>query len=150
MSQGTVIEDGTDSRSPFYLSYKTPHPNLHNLKLNLYARTAETPDQQSYYVLDESGTKSDQCYCSRSIAHAFAYPSGKVMPGFTQICTISADLSALSGALQMQEGPTGPRWELQYEIGILFGNTELSAVVIWTNPKTPYVCLSLLNFEVED
>jgi hypothetical protein len=66
------------------------------------------------------------------------YVQGKVMDGFTPVCTITADLSALSGHLKKLNGPRGDYWHLHYEVGILFGRTELEAMLIW---KDSYVCL---------
>jgi hypothetical protein len=68
---------------------------------------------------------------------SLTYVEGKLMDGFTPVCTITADLSALSGHLAKLNGPRGDYWKLDYEVGILFGRMELEAMLIW---KDLYVC----------
>jgi hypothetical protein len=65
------------------------------------------------------------------------YVQGNLMDGFTPVCTIRADLSTLSGHLKKRNGPRGDYWCLDYEIGILFGRTELEVMLIW---KDSHVC----------
>ena len=47
------------------------------------------------------------------------------------ICTISADLSRLSGALEQRSGADGIYWMLRFKVGIRFGGTELQAYLEW-------------------
>jgi hypothetical protein len=61
------------------------------------------------------------------------------MDGFTSVCTIRADLLTLSGHLKKRNGPRGDYWRLDYEIGILFGRTELEAMLIWKDSYVRFV-----------
>jgi len=51
--------------------------------------------------------------------------------GYVKVCDIKADMSNLSGALERVSGTKGIWWQLNYEIGIQFGATELSAKMYW-------------------
>jgi hypothetical protein len=62
----------------------------------------------------------------------FAHGSrGNVMPGFTRVCTIRADLSNMNKGLQQYSGPRGAYYLVEFQLGILFGSTELAAKVFW-------------------
>lgn len=56
---------------------------------------------------------------------------GSLNPGFYEVCELYADLTALRGALQRQEGLLGPYWRLKIQIVIRFGGTELEAFLEW-------------------
>jgi len=58
--------------------------------------------------------------------------SGNLAHDIEDVCTISADLSGLSGALQESWGSDEKYWRLNYKIGIQFGGTELQAYLEWT------------------
>ena len=57
--------------------------------------------------------------------------SGNLAYGIENVCTISADLSGLSGALKQRRGSDGTYWTLTYKVGIQFGGTELQAYLEW-------------------
>lgn len=58
--------------------------------------------------------------------------NGKVLEGMRLICTLNADLSAVSGALQMREGPKGKSfYRVDYAVCIYFGGTQLRAAIQW-------------------
>jgi hypothetical protein len=58
--------------------------------------------------------------------------SGATMPGFSLACTIEADLTNMRGGMnQLSTSAGGTYWALDFEVGILFGTTELAAIVIW-------------------
>ena len=58
--------------------------------------------------------------------------SDNLAHGIEEVCTISADLSGLSGALKQCLGLNGTYWELNYDIGIQFGGTEVQVYLKWT------------------
>jgi hypothetical protein len=58
-------------------------------------------------------------------------PQDDTVDGFAVACDIEGDLSNLAGALKQFNGPRGIYWRLDFEVGILFGTTELAAVLIW-------------------
>lgn len=107
--KGQVIQNDEDRRSLYYRSYNNPNPNLSVFTIDLYARTIET-DEAPYYLLTPNGTLAE---------------------GFSLACTIEADISNMRGGLKQLNGPKGKYWALDFEVGILFGTTELAAVVIW-------------------
>lgn len=54
------------------------------------------------------------------------------MPGFQSLCTITANLSNLKGALKKQIGPNGKAfWKVDFEIELKFGTNELKANIKW-------------------
>jgi hypothetical protein len=53
------------------------------------------------------------------------------MKGFKKFCTVSADLSNLSGKLKKGSSLEGPYWSVFYRIGFMFGATELRAFILW-------------------
>ena len=58
--------------------------------------------------------------------------SGLLLPGFRNVCRISADLNKLSGALERRTGNAGKvYWYLEFETCIRFGGTELEAYLEW-------------------
>jgi hypothetical protein len=67
-----------------------------------------------------------------------------IMPGFTEVCVIKADLSNMAGTLEECIGPRGIYWRANFEVGILFGGTELAAKLFWkaSNVRviTPTLC----------
>ena len=69
--------------------------------------------------------------------------SGSLTYGIENVCTISADLSGLSGALEKRRGSDGTYWALKYKVGIQFGGTELQAYLEWTqdvSTSVPELC----------
>ncbi|KAJ1303485.1 hypothetical protein OPQ81_011672 [Rhizoctonia solani] len=59
-------------------------------------------------------------------------PQGFLLPGFRNVCRISANLNNLSGALERRTGNAGKvYWYLAFEVCIRFGGTELEAYLEW-------------------
>ncbi|CEL60588.1 hypothetical protein RSOLAG1IB_03826 [Rhizoctonia solani AG-1 IB] len=59
-------------------------------------------------------------------------PEGDLNPGFKKLCTITAQLWDLDGALERKTGLTGiDYWDLSADICICFGTTELQAHLEW-------------------
>jgi hypothetical protein len=67
-----------------------------------------------------------------------------------KVCDIKADMSNLSGALERVSGTKGIWWQLNYEIGIQFGATELSAKMYWKENvrRRPFWSHFFLQFEL--
>ena len=53
------------------------------------------------------------------------------MPGFQEICTIKADISALEGKLARHERNGRSYWALQIEVAISLGSTSPEARILW-------------------
>ncbi|GAB1528561.1 hypothetical protein RhiTH_011755, partial [Rhizoctonia solani] len=59
-------------------------------------------------------------------------PKGALNPGFEKLCTITAQLWDLEGAMEKKTGLTGiDYWDLAADICISFGTTELQAHLEW-------------------
>jgi len=57
---------------------------------------------------------------------------GQLLPNFHHVCTITADLKHLSGALEQNIGIHGAiYWTLVFDVCIRFGGTELEAYLEW-------------------
>ncbi|KAG9073793.1 hypothetical protein FS749_014684 [Ceratobasidium sp. UAMH 11750] len=63
---------------------------------------------------------------------------GVLLPGWTHVCIISAEVQNLKSMLVEHDSPiTGSYWTLSYRICIGFGGTELTAFIEWDeNGKT--------------
>jgi hypothetical protein len=70
---------------------------------------------------------------------------GTLRVGFTKVCEIVADLSNMVGALEEAKGPQGVYWKVKFEIGILFGSTELKAKLFWNASDVRIVIPVLYN-----
>lgn len=58
--------------------------------------------------------------------------NGEALNGMRLICTLKADLSALSGGLQIRNGPRGTKfYRAEYDVCIYFGGTQLYAKMQW-------------------
>jgi len=76
----------------------------------------------------------------------FAHKSqGKALPGFTPVCEIVADLSNMAGALKKRRGNRGNYWIANFEVGILFGGTELVAKLFWKDSDVRVITSALDN-----
>ncbi|KAF8594084.1 hypothetical protein BDV93DRAFT_565803 [Ceratobasidium sp. AG-I] len=60
------------------------------------------------------------------------FKTGRLMPGFQQVCTVKADLNVLRNAFQIVNAPNGvPYRVLKFSVCIHFGRTELKAFLEW-------------------
>jgi len=71
------------------------------------------------------------CVFLESLLPFIHIPPGETEDGFATVCEVEADLSGLSGALEKCHGPRGVYWKLEYDIGLMFGATELAAILFW-------------------
>jgi hypothetical protein len=55
--------------------------------------------------------------------------------GVSLACVIEADLSNLRASLPIYGTKKKPFWKVNFEVGILFGATELAASIIWTDSQ---------------
>jgi hypothetical protein len=70
---------------------------------------------------------------------------GAIVKGMSRICTLKADLSALAGALQPQEGKKRifkrngkPFYRVDYYVCVYFGGTQLRANLQWKDNVSPF------------
>jgi hypothetical protein len=56
------------------------------------------------------------------------------------VCEVSADLMDVTGHLVRKYSPTagGPYWQLDFDVGIQFGGTELTAFVEWVDKNVSF------------
>ncbi|KAF8311659.1 uncharacterized protein EI90DRAFT_2953365 [Cantharellus anzutake] len=109
--RGDVYQSNDGVERPYYRTYEVISPNLTHFTAAVFAYTLLNGQEEPYYVKDADGNPA---------------------PGMERVCTISADLSRLSGALKERQGVKGKYWEVKYNIGIKFGGTELQAYLTWT------------------
>ncbi|KAF8336893.1 uncharacterized protein EI90DRAFT_3013883 [Cantharellus anzutake] len=107
--RGNIHQPNDDVELGWSRSYATP-PNLCHITKTIYAYTLNG-QEEPHFITDLYGT---------------------LAPGFEEICTISADMSGLSGALEECQGVQGKYWKLRFNICIKFGGTELQAYITWT------------------
>lgn len=66
---------------------------------------------------------------------------GVVLEGMRPICTLSANLSALAGGLQIRNGPRGKRfYRVDYDVYVYFGGTQLHAKLQWKEGVGTFAC----------
>ncbi|KAF8305224.1 uncharacterized protein EI90DRAFT_3001470 [Cantharellus anzutake] len=106
---GDVLQPDEGVAEAFFRNYKTPSPDLGRITSVMFAYTLNG-QKEPYYAKDSAGN---------------------LVSGIEDVCTISADLSGLSGALEERWGSEGRYWRLDYKIGIRFGGTELQAYLEW-------------------
>ncbi|KAF8602531.1 hypothetical protein BDV93DRAFT_545197 [Ceratobasidium sp. AG-I] len=107
VKRGTSMACGEVKRKTYRAEFGTNYPPIMNYRTKIYStKTANRLD----FVLDNRGS---------------------INPGFQEVCELSADLTALRGVLQEEEGIFGSYWLLKFVIGIRFGGTELEAFIEW-------------------
>jgi hypothetical protein len=96
---------------------------LRTFTQQLYVYTKD--DNPQYFLKDANGMSLLFCKTSADLL------TGGLIDGFTLACDLKADLSGLSGALSKTYGPKGVYWRVDFQIGILFGKSEVGALIIW-------------------
>ncbi|KAG8712280.1 hypothetical protein FRC11_000550 [Ceratobasidium sp. 423] len=97
-------------RETYSNSYRTANPDLKSLSMDLYAYPGDDEPDWAWDA-DEN-----------------------LLPSFRKVCTISADLRGLEGALERNVGLGGAEyWELEVAVCMRFGGTELEAFLEWTD-----------------
>jgi hypothetical protein len=70
---------------------------------------------------------------------------GAIVKGMRLICTLSADLSSLAGALQIQTGPHRERfYRVDYDVCVYFGGTQLRAKLQWKDKVNIFATVNCL------
>ncbi|KAI5477122.1 hypothetical protein MNV49_006850 [Pseudohyphozyma bogoriensis] len=60
--------------------------------------------------------------------------NGKFLPGFSECCTVTADLSPLAAITPIKKNQNGEKYrELDFEVGLYFGGTSLKACIVWND-----------------
>ncbi|KAJ1303482.1 hypothetical protein OPQ81_011669 [Rhizoctonia solani] len=112
-AKGVVIDAKAVARESFSQAFTTPSPDLSNFEITLisYSNNGEP-----MWARDKRGLLAN---------------------GFQRCCTISANLTNLSGALEPRIGAHGNKyWRLYFEVCIRFGGTELEAYLEWEEKGT--------------
>lgn len=108
--KGVALDSQAVCKETYSNSYKTANPDLKSLSMDLYAYPG---DDEPDWAWDENEN---------------------LMPIFRKVCTISADLRGLEGALERKIGLRGSEyWELEVAVCMRFGGTELEAFLEWTD-----------------
>ncbi|KAH7336828.1 hypothetical protein B0J17DRAFT_707236 [Rhizoctonia solani] len=112
-AKGVVIDARAVARESFSQAFNTPHPDLSHFEINLISYTN---NGEPMWARDKRGVLAN---------------------GFHNCCTISANLSNMSGALEPRIGVSGNKyWRLYFEVCIRFGGTELEAFLEWEEKGT--------------
>jgi hypothetical protein len=116
--------------------YPVANPDLGQFTVKLIAKQRGIT---SYFSCDDDGMSTCMLFWDMSADIHL----GKLLHGFSHIVDITANLSSIS-QLTPHTGPQGNRyWRAQFEVGVLFGGNELSAVLIW---KDSYVSVLVTVF----
>ncbi|CAE6473457.1 hypothetical protein ACGC1H_005422 [Rhizoctonia solani] len=113
VTKGVALDVNAVCRRGFSRTYNTSTPNLSTFLVQLIS-----------YANEDSPAWSQS-------------PQGLLLPGFRNVCCISADLNKLSGALERRTGNAGKvYWYLEFEVCMRFGGTELEAYLEWKEHGT--------------
>ncbi|KAF8755231.1 ATP binding [Rhizoctonia solani] len=106
--KGVALDSEAICRETYSNSYRSANPDLKSLSMDLYAYPE---DDEPEWAWDEHEN---------------------LLPIFRKVCTISADLRVLEGALERKVGLRGADyWELEISVCMRFGGTELEAFLEW-------------------
>ncbi|KAF8594085.1 hypothetical protein BDV93DRAFT_482080 [Ceratobasidium sp. AG-I] len=125
--KGVVLDNEAVALQSFSRTYATPNPDLEDFEVNLLAYSK---DGMADWVRDKQGLLNS---------------------GFSDCCTITADLNNLSGALVPRIGIHGKKyWRLDFDVCMRFGGTELEAYLEWEeNGVTRTGAASIVPDQVE-
>ncbi|QRV82821.1 heat shock protein HSP70 family protein [Ceratobasidium sp. AG-Ba] len=115
IGKNTVVSADSAIGVSYCRPFRTPRPTLSNFSAVLYSTTH----------LDDVEFMKDS--------------DGSVKDGFYPVCTISANMQELEGALDPNYDMFGLYWELHFRVCIQFGDTELKAYLEWVD-KEGEVC----------
>ncbi|KAG8792440.1 hypothetical protein FRC12_006087 [Ceratobasidium sp. 428] len=108
VAKGIVIDADAVNRRSFSMPFSSPYPDLEDFEITLLSYSKQG---QPKWARNKKGTQQF---------------------GFQKSCTITANLTNLSGALQPAIGVRGKLyWILDFNICIRFGGTELEAYLEW-------------------
>ncbi|KAG8693112.1 hypothetical protein FRC08_009322, partial [Ceratobasidium sp. 394] len=106
--KGVTLDAEAVTRECFTREYSSPHPYLEAFRVTLFSYSKEGNPS---WVRDKEGN---------------------LLSDFRQSCTITADLTKLSGALEPRIGAQGKMyWRLSFDVCIRFGGTEWAAYLEW-------------------
>jgi hypothetical protein len=107
--RGEIINTNETRTRHYWEHFDSPTPNLSTYTVPMLVYTAET-DEKPYFCHDDTG---------------------RMMEDFSAACVVEGDLSNMRDSLVQRTGKNGPYWKLEFDVGILFGSTELQAIMIW-------------------
>ncbi|KAG8701438.1 hypothetical protein FRC09_005371 [Ceratobasidium sp. 395] len=108
---GVVLDVEAVDRRSFRTDYPSPNPDLEDFETDLLSYTGEGKPR---WAMNPEA------------------PEGILNDGFQNSCTIAADLTNLSGALEPKTSEGGKKyWRLHFDVCIRFGGTELEAYLEW-------------------
>ncbi|KAG9080758.1 hypothetical protein FRC06_006196, partial [Ceratobasidium sp. 370] len=108
VAKGIALDCDSVSRRPYRREYWTPNPELSRVNQDIYS------------------------YASGGAPKWTRNKAGAFNPGFRKVCSITADISGLRGALRPEVGTGGVEyWSLTFSVCIRFGRTELEAFLEW-------------------
>lgn len=106
--KGIALDSGSVCRSKYHNLFNTPNPRLSVLHKDLLA------------------------YAGDDCPEWMHDPHGNTLDKFRKVCSISANLNNVRGALEAKTNPSGSKyWKLDYWVCIRFGGTELESYLEW-------------------
>ncbi|KAG8783942.1 hypothetical protein FRC12_019176 [Ceratobasidium sp. 428] len=108
VAKGITLDVQAVSRTTFPQYYWVPNPDLEEFQVTLYTYSKEGNPR---WLMDKEE---------------------KLLSGYEECCSITADLGRLRGALDPRIGVRGSTyWELNFDVCIRFGGTEWEAYLEW-------------------
>ncbi|KAG8682041.1 hypothetical protein FRC08_015223, partial [Ceratobasidium sp. 394] len=109
VAKGVTLDCDSVSRRPYRREYWTPNPELSHVNQDIYS------------------------YAFGGAPKWTRNKTGGFNSGFRKVCSITADISGLRGALRSEVGAGGVGyWSLTFAVCIRFGRTELEAFLEWS------------------
>lgn len=107
VKQGTAMKNDEEIKSNYTCAYSTNYPNSMDYTTHVYATESASSGD---FIKDNHG------YLNH---------------GFYDVCTLTADLKSLRGAMEPKTGLNGTYWQISFSVGIRFGGTQLEAFIEW-------------------
>ncbi|KDN42668.1 hypothetical protein RSAG8_06625, partial [Rhizoctonia solani AG-8 WAC10335] len=109
----TIMKTDGAIRRPYWCTFQDPNPPLDKFKLSVpLLAIADSEDTMDKYRWSQN-------------------KDGYLAKGFEQICTVTADLSGLQGALAKKVSKR-VYYQLDFSVALQLGGTEINASIEWT------------------
>ena len=134
--KGTLLRDGEEHSLPYFFSYSTPNPNLTHLHITVHSANESVMNQT--WLKDSSG---DSFLFLLNYLNHWYECSDQILPGFSEVCTIKADMSTMQDGLAKIDTIGGAYWRLDFKVAIAFGSTSLSSRLTWKEKASVFMLL---------
>lgn len=129
-NQNTVVKTRGEHRCSYGRQYSTAYANdLDKFWEPVFVRLHR---KEPYFVLADEDREYDNRPRSEEGSHSI---SDSAADGYSLACEIKADMSKARPTLSKEKGPKGAFWNLEFDVVINFGATELAASIAWKDSK---------------